>query len=171
VKSKPLTFKSVLSTTANFLAISILFAIAYAQSPLYTSNQNQYFLHGLAAAGFGTLGNDWLANTRDPTPVFSKLVEWTFRSTRQKEIFYAYYAILMGIYITSLTGLADRLYRIRTSLSKSLAFMAYASSWGKDWAATGRMSLKMGWLTSVCWGRSCNRAPSGCFWRFLSSFS
>lgn len=31
----------------------IVFALAYAQSPLYTSNQNQYFLHGLAQAGYG----------------------------------------------------------------------------------------------------------------------
>jgi hypothetical protein len=50
------------------------FVIAHTQSPLYYSNQNQYFLHGFARAGVGDLANDWLANTRDPTPVFSELV-------------------------------------------------------------------------------------------------
>ena len=52
-----------------------VFTIAYAQSPLYTSNQNQYFLQGMANAGFGHLSEDWLANTLDPTPVFSKFIE------------------------------------------------------------------------------------------------
>ena len=37
----------------SFLAWSLIFGIIYAQSPLYTSNQNAYFLHGLADAGVG----------------------------------------------------------------------------------------------------------------------
>ncbi|MCS6864672.1 MAG: DUF6798 domain-containing protein [Gemmataceae bacterium] len=55
------------------------FALAHTQSPLYYSNQNQYFLHGAAQAGYGHLANDWLANTRDPTPVFSWLVAAIYR--------------------------------------------------------------------------------------------
>ena len=62
------------------------FAIAYGQAPQFHSNQNQYFLHGLAQAGFGHLDEDWLANTGDPTPIFSGMVaiveghapRWTF---------------------------------------------------------------------------------------------
>ena len=34
------------------------FAAAYGQAPLYYSNQNQYFLHGLAEAGEGLLAED-----------------------------------------------------------------------------------------------------------------
>ncbi len=83
----------------SWVALGLLFALAYAQSPLYTSNQNQYFLHGLAAAGYGDLKRDWLANTLDPTPVFSELVEWTLRVFRQEALFYGYYAILMAIYL------------------------------------------------------------------------
>ena len=49
----------------------LLFAAAHTQSPLYYSNQNQYMLHGLADAGVGHLRHDWLAATRDPTPLFS----------------------------------------------------------------------------------------------------
>jgi hypothetical protein len=68
------------------LAAAVCFAVAYGQAPLYHSNQNQYFVHGMAEAGFGHLHEDWLANTADPTPVFSTMVAaivrtlptWTF---------------------------------------------------------------------------------------------
>jgi hypothetical protein len=46
-----------------FLGWAILFGLIYAQSPLYTSNQNTYFLHGMAQAGFGQLSRDWTART------------------------------------------------------------------------------------------------------------
>src|SRR4051812_6820563 len=54
------------------------FGAAYGPAPLYYSNQNQYFLHGLAAAGRGDLARDWLVTTRDPTPLFSAAVTWTY---------------------------------------------------------------------------------------------
>ncbi len=115
--------KSTLHSTANFLILSTLFAIAYAQSPLYTSNQNQYFLHGSAAAGIGNLDEDWLANTKDPTPVFSKLVELSLKYTKQEILFYIYYALLMGVYLSSLYAIADLLFEIRSSKLKSLIFI------------------------------------------------
>lgn len=95
---------------AVILATSAAFAIAYTQSPLYTSNQNQYFLHGLASAGFGYLKSDWLANTADPTPLFSQLVKWTYWINQWEGLFYVYYAILMGIYLFSLVGIVSKLY-------------------------------------------------------------
>lgn len=106
------------------MALATLFAIGYSQSPLYTSNQNQYFLHGLAAAGYGNLAKDWLANTLDPTPVFSKLVELSYNLLHQSSVFYGYYALLMGIYLFSLIGIADHLLNLRASPAKSLAFTA-----------------------------------------------
>ena len=109
---------------ANFLILSALFAAAYTQSPLYTSNQNQYFLHGLADAGYGNLDQDWLANTLDPTPVFSKLVELTYRYLHRESIYYVYYALLMGIYAASLFGIVDILLDLRSSRLKGLTFMA-----------------------------------------------
>src|SRR5262245_48475073 len=57
-----------------FLVWALVFGLAYTQAPLYFSNQNQYFLHGMAQAGRGFLNEDWLAKTRDPTPAFSFLV-------------------------------------------------------------------------------------------------
>src|SRR5215212_9886161 len=83
------------------LAGAALFAATYCQAPLYYSNQNQYFLHGLARAGEGTLAEDWLAKTKDPTPAFSTLVEWTARLL-PRPTFHVYYAVLQGIYAGSL---------------------------------------------------------------------
>jgi len=86
----------------SYIVFTPLFSIAYTQSPLYTSNQNQYFLHGLARAGLGYLREDWLANTLDPTPLFSLLVFLSYRYLRLEALFYIYYAILMGVYLVSL---------------------------------------------------------------------
>lgn len=108
----------------NFLLLTTVFSIAYAQSPLYTSNQNQYFLHGLAQAGYGYLNQDWLANTPDPTPVFSALVTLTYRITHLPVLFYLFYALLMGIYIFSLLGIVTSLYPLRSSRAKFLSFLA-----------------------------------------------
>jgi hypothetical protein len=90
---------------AALLAGAVLFGIAHTQTPLYYSNQNQYFLHGLAAAGKGFLAQDWLANTRDPTPLFSAVVAFTARHLNEA-VFYVYYFLLLGIYFISLARLA-----------------------------------------------------------------
>jgi hypothetical protein len=84
-----------------FLLGTALFAPAYGQAPLYYSNQNQYFLHGLAEADFGFLRDDWLARTRDPIPLFSLLVAFTVRFLHPLA-FHLYYALLMGVYAASL---------------------------------------------------------------------
>src|SRR5262249_54093375 len=74
-----------------FLGAALAFGLACGQAPLYYSNQNQYFLHGLAAAGQGHLGKDWLAHeTLDPTPVFSGLVFLTVRFLHEYA-FHLYY--------------------------------------------------------------------------------
>ena len=120
-----LSWKAALRPIAGFVLLSALFAIAYSQSPLYTSNQNQYFLHGLAAAGRGDLDQDWLAGTLDPTPAFSKLVELTARLTDLDGLFYLYYAVLMGVYGISMAGIAGLCFNLRLSRTKSLVFMAF----------------------------------------------
>jgi len=87
-----------------FLAGSAVFAAAYGLAPLYYSNQNQYFLHGLAAAGHGQLAEDWLANTADPTPAFSALVALTARYLHPWA-FHVYHALLLGVYAAAMLGL------------------------------------------------------------------
>src|SRR5947209_7161119 len=87
-----------------FLLGGALFALAYCQAPLFYSNQNQYFLHGMAQAGEGLLREDWLANTRDPTPIFSGLVAVT-ASHLPLWTFHVYYGLLMGAYAAAMLGL------------------------------------------------------------------
>jgi Domain of unknown function (DUF6798) len=89
---------------ALFLHGAALFAFAYCEAPLYYSNQNQYFLHGLAAAGDGLLREDRLASTRDPTPVFSALVALTARYLHPW-LFYVYHGLLLGAYAAAMLGL------------------------------------------------------------------
>jgi hypothetical protein len=107
-----------------FFCWSVIFGMVYTQSPLFTSNQNQYFLHGYAEAGVGYLHRDWLANTHDPTPVFSILVTLTIRLLKSSVFFYFEYAILLGIYLFSMVGIVDLLFRIRESKIKFLVFIS-----------------------------------------------
>jgi hypothetical protein len=100
----------------------VLLGLAYAQSPLYTSNQNQYFLHGIARAGFGFLQGDWLANTLDPTPLFSWIVHFIFRYTHPT-LFYMVYLILFGIYLYSLYSIASWKFHLSDPRWRRLVFL------------------------------------------------
>lgn len=106
-----------------FLAWSLIFTILYAQSPLYTSNQHQYFLHGLARAGYGYLDRDWLASTLDPTPVFSLLVWAIYSLVHAGWPFYLCYALLMGVYLVSVYCLVDDLFLLHRSSTRVLVFL------------------------------------------------
>lgn len=105
-----------------FVFWSVIFGLAYTQATLYFSNQNQYFLHGLAQAGVGYLSDDWLANTVDPTPVFSRVVAWT-ASYLHEGFFYLYYLLLLGIYFWSLLGLFNFLTNDRASSTARMLFV------------------------------------------------
>src|SRR5262249_1411410 len=108
---------------AAFLLWALIFAAACCQAPLYYSNQNQYFLHGLAHAGVGFLRDDWLAGTADPTPVFSALVAVTQRWLHPC-LFYLYYALILGVYVASPTGLFSFPAGGRDTPRLRLAFLA-----------------------------------------------
>lgn len=88
------------------LLLSLSFALAYSQSPLFSPNQNTYLLHGLARSGYGALGRDWLAGTADPVPLFSALVALTHRLLDAR-ILPVYGAALMGIYLWGLLGISS----------------------------------------------------------------
>lgn len=117
------TPKSILKAAGNFLLWSLLFGLSYTQSPLYTSNQNQYFLHGLADAGYGLLPEDWLANTIDPAPAFSFLVYLTARFGHEN-LFYLYHFLLLGVYFYALAGIARTVFPIERSRAQYLIFLA-----------------------------------------------
>src|SRR5689334_21285546 len=86
-----------------FVAGTAAFAAAYCQAPLFYSNQNQYFLHGFAEAGYGDLRDDWLARTSDPTPLFSALVKFTLLHLHPWA-FYVNQALLLGVYGAAMLG-------------------------------------------------------------------
>src|SRR3989337_1771020 len=111
-----------LRSPAAILAGGLLFSLVYAQSPLYTSNQNQYFLHGAARAGLGLLARDWLARTVDSVPVFTLLVTWTYRYFH--EVFFYFYFVLLGaVYLYSLTLIANR--RVSPDLTRRLLTLTF----------------------------------------------
>lgn len=95
---------SWLGGVLGFLWWSLIFGISYSQATLYYSNQNQYFLHGLAAARGGDLTADWLAQTKDPTPVFSAIVAGT-ALVGPEWLFYIYYLLMLGLYCQCLVAL------------------------------------------------------------------
>jgi hypothetical protein len=83
------------------LLAAACFAVAYGQAPLYHSNQNQYFLHGMAEAGVGQLREDWLANTADPTPIFSSMVA-IVQVTLPPPTFHVLHGLLVAGYVLAL---------------------------------------------------------------------
>lgn len=117
-------WKQFVKPVATWVLLAFLFSIAYTQSPLFTSNQNQYFLHGLARAGFGNLQNDWLTNTLDPTPLFSLVTEWSYRIFKIPAIFYIIYTIFMGVYLYSLLMIGDAVFKLRRSRLLTLLYLA-----------------------------------------------
>ncbi len=103
------TTKARFLLIGKFLLMSV-FAISFRQRPLYSSNQNTYFVHGLANAGVGYLNLDWLAQTTDPFPVFSALVSVTMRVFGENA-FYLYQIVIQGIYAYSILGIGSYVFR------------------------------------------------------------
>lgn len=85
--------------------LALLFALLHDQRALYSSNQNTYFLHGLAAAGQGQLSLDWLAQTVDTFPLFSALVQLVVQWLHPK-VFYFIHLGLALLYAASLLQIA-----------------------------------------------------------------
>ena len=93
---------------AVLLLLAAAFAVAHTQAPLYYSNQSQYFLHGLAHGGRGYLDSDWLANTADPTPIFSATVAWTYWYVGEWPFQAMYFAMLMVYFVGTVVGFYAR---------------------------------------------------------------
>ena len=115
--------KEIFKKLLFFLIVAVIFSLAYRQAPLYVSNQNTKFLHGLAQAGYGSLNNDWTANTIDPLPVFSFLVFVTYKFMHEY-FFYLFYIIILGIFIVSLYKISDFLFNLNDSFLKKILFLA-----------------------------------------------
>lgn len=100
---------------AQFLFLGLMFGIGYTQDPIYNSpeNQNTKYFHALARAGHGFLNEDWLATTRDPLPVFTALVQFTYTFLHHEYVFYLYYFLIFALYIYSLMGIVATLYPLK----------------------------------------------------------
>lgn len=122
VPEPPLSRPGRVRLLGGSLLAALAFGLAYSQAPLYTSNQNQYFLHGAARAGLGFLHQDWLANTADPTPVFSWIVEWTSRLL-PLAAFHVEYLALLAVYLAALWLLADAAFHLRRPGPRPLLFL------------------------------------------------
>lgn len=79
---------------------AILFAVAHTQSPLFYSNQNQYFLHGFARAGVGDLATDWMSHTKDPTPVFSSGIAVAMQYLGTWPLHAAFFLLLLVYFVS-----------------------------------------------------------------------
>ncbi len=114
--------RAMLLRLGTFAILAIVGGVIYGQAPLYTSNQNQYFLHGFARAGMGLLRHDWLATTVDPTPIFSFLVELTTRYLHEG-LFFVYFMVLAGVYFSGLIGLTLRTVPVDASRTRLAAYV------------------------------------------------
>ena len=130
-ESAPLPFFGAISQTivrpwivsvGKFLFWALVFGVSYTQSPLYTSNQNTKFMHGLAQGGLGFLKEDWLAKTTDVLPVFSYLVYLTYRYLHES-MFYFYNILIFGVYLYSMSGIVSTVYNINTDRLRHLTFL------------------------------------------------
>jgi len=93
---------------ALLLLLAVFFAGAYGQWPLFSSNQNTYFLHGLAFVEEGPLRQDWLANTTDHIPVFSAYVFFVIKWL-SLDVFYFTHAALIAAYALCFIWFVKRL--------------------------------------------------------------
>lgn len=105
-----------------FIGIVIIFTLSYSQSPLFTSNQNQYFFYGMAKSGFGDLDQDWLYTTGDIVPVFSWLVFMTRIIFQANWTFYLWYLLIFAIYLFSMYGISAHILQWNHSIKNLLLF-------------------------------------------------
>lgn len=116
-------FKLTQNYKAEFLVVvlSFLFSISHPQLPLFSSNQNTYLLHGVAAAVGEPLISDWLANQKSSFTVFSWLTEVSYKIF--PNIFYIYHMILAVIMIYSLYMICAHFqHRLRQKIPTVLFF-------------------------------------------------
>ncbi len=146
--STRLRFNHKLTSVVIFLVLAAVFGIAFTQWPLYSENQDTKFLHGLAGAGYGLLENDWLANTLDPLPAFSLIVRAT-HTFLAEPVFYIYHALLLGVYLYSIVGIASFVYpRLRDTGPRAVfitAIIALHASLLPPFSSTV-LGVSLGWL-------------------------
>lgn len=130
------------------IATSLIFAYALTQPAVFYSNQNQYFLHGLASTGLGDLTSDWLANTKDPTPVFSWCVAKLYPIAGSTGVYAVFYGMAV-LYYLSLWGIVSASRWKPLSLAGQLAFAGLVTgvhSGVARWASVRWLEMDYPWF-------------------------
>ena len=113
------------------LLIAGVFGVLWGQQPLFSSNQNTYFAHGIAE-NTPRLGTDWFISTRTPFPVFNWLVEIT---GEQHWLFQLYFALLGTLFCMSILSLLRRHVVPHSSTAAVGAFGGVLILMGSNWAS------------------------------------
>jgi hypothetical protein len=117
--------------------VTVSFAFAYGQFPLYKGNYNTYLLHGFAWARRGLLAHDWLARTLDPFPVFSALIaipaalDWRW-------FFYVGHGVLLGVYLYAAVHIVKGVSGVQRPTSTPL--LAFVIALPQVWAGRDAVS-------------------------------
>ena len=126
----------------------ILFAVALTQPAVFYSNQNQYFLHGLAEAGWGDLSNDWLAGTKDPTPVFSWAVSKLYPLTGPWGVHAVFFGMAVTYFLSLWSIIARTRWNPRTTAAKwtLTASLIAIHAGATRWASVSLFGLDYPWF-------------------------
>lgn len=92
----------------------------------FSSNQNTYFLHGLAAAGYGELARDWMTAHADTFPLFTHLITamYWFGRPVGDALAFVFYVLSCGVYVLAIYLICRRFYPKLASPSVLLPFLA-----------------------------------------------
>ncbi|TRX60113.1 hypothetical protein FNH22_08675 [Fulvivirga sp. M361] len=101
--------------------LALTYVAGYSLNPIYNHNQNTYFLHGLANGGLGHLSHDWMLSTKDPFPLFSALISFTY-SYLSPAFFYLYFLLALGVFIITISKITSDTVGIKTNSSTFMIF-------------------------------------------------
>jgi hypothetical protein len=101
----------------------VVFTAVWGYQAPFVRNQHTYFVHGLAAAGWGQLAHDPLVQTTDAFPLFSLLIEMIYRSAGDPLVLLVQ-ILVGGVYLWSLCAIALRLFPALARPAAGIAFLA-----------------------------------------------
>lgn len=136
VESRPRQFLNLAYSTSAIVLSSASFVLVSTLWPLYVSNQNTYFLHGLADSTLPSLKTDWLVNRQDPYPIFSFLVKSTTMYLSES-MFYIYLIVLVLLTFLSLWAISANVFEMHRRQHRYI------------FLGLGIVLLQSGWLTSI----------------------
>ncbi len=121
---------------------------AYPVQPLFSGNQNVYFLWGMAKTGIGSLPLDPLLQQADPFPLFSALVFIVFKIFKPWFV-HILYGLLCVVYSYSVFGIVDHvqgIYKRQLLPFTSLFLVLHCSEfWGSFLRLTWDLDLRWIW--------------------------